>query len=39
MKEELESVVLQMYRDGLQCCEAVREFQSVKPPGAILGLQ
>jgi hypothetical protein len=27
MKEELESVVLQMYRNGLQCCEAVREFQ------------
>jgi Fis family transcriptional regulator len=27
MKEQLESVVLQMYRAGLQCSEAVREFQ------------
>jgi DNA-binding NtrC family response regulator len=27
MKEQLESVVLQMYRDGLRCSEAVREFQ------------
>jgi Fis family transcriptional regulator len=27
MKEQLESVVLQMYGAGLQCSEAVREFQ------------
>lgn len=27
VKEQLESVVLQMYRSGLQCSEAVREFQ------------
>jgi len=27
MKEQLESVALQMYRDGLRCSEAVREFQ------------
>lgn len=27
MRELLESVVLQMYRAGLQCSEAVREFQ------------
>jgi Fis family transcriptional regulator len=27
MKEELESVVLQMYRAGMRCSEAVREFQ------------
>jgi len=27
MKEELESVVLQMYRAGVRCSEAVREFQ------------
>jgi Fis family transcriptional regulator len=27
MKDELESVVLQMYRAGLRCSEAVREFQ------------
>jgi Fis family transcriptional regulator len=27
MKEQLESVVLQMYRDGMRCSEAVREFQ------------
>ena len=27
MKEQLESVVLQMYRAGLRCSEAVREFQ------------
>ena len=27
MKERLESVVLQMYRAGLRCSEAVREFQ------------
>ena len=29
MKEELEQVVLQMYRSGLQYGEAVREFQRV----------
>ena len=27
MKEQLESIVLQMYRDGVRCSEAVREFQ------------
>ena len=27
MKEQLESVVLQMYRAGIRCSEAVREFQ------------
>jgi Fis family transcriptional regulator len=27
MKEQLERVVLQMYKTGLQCSEAVREFQ------------
>ena len=27
MKEQLESVVLQMYRTGVRCSEAVREFQ------------
>jgi DNA-binding NtrC family response regulator len=27
MKDQLESVVLQMYRAGLCCSEAVREFQ------------
>ena len=27
MKEQLESVVLQMYKAGLGCSEAVREFQ------------
>ena len=27
MKEQLESVVLQMYRAGARCSEAVREFQ------------
>ena len=27
MKEQLESVVLQMYRAGLRCSEAVRQFQ------------
>jgi hypothetical protein len=27
MKEQLESVVLQMYRAGVSCSEAVREFQ------------
>lgn len=27
MKEQLENVVLQMYRAGLRCSEAVREFQ------------
>ena len=27
MKEQLASVVLQMYKAGLQCSEAVREFQ------------
>jgi Fis family transcriptional regulator len=27
MKDELESVVLQMYRAGLRCSDAVREFQ------------
>ena len=27
MKEQLESVVLQMYRAGVGCSEAVREFQ------------
>jgi Fis family transcriptional regulator len=27
MKEQLECVVLQMYRNGLRCSEAVREFQ------------
>jgi Fis family transcriptional regulator, factor for inversion stimulation protein len=27
MKEQLESVVLQMYRAGVRCSEAVREFQ------------
>jgi Fis family transcriptional regulator, factor for inversion stimulation protein len=27
MKEQLESVVSQMYRAGLRCSEAVREFQ------------
>jgi Fis family transcriptional regulator, factor for inversion stimulation protein len=27
MKEELERVVLQMYRAGMRCSEAVREFQ------------
>ena len=29
MKEQLESVVLQMYRAGLRCSEAVKEFQKV----------
>src|ERR1700732_4664317 len=29
MKEQLESVVLQMYRAGVRCSEAVREFQKV----------
>ena len=27
MKDQLESVVLQMYRAGVSCSEAVREFQ------------
>jgi Fis family transcriptional regulator len=27
VKDQLESVVLQMYRAGLRCSEAVREFQ------------
>ena len=27
MKDQLESVVLQMYRTGVRCSEAVREFQ------------
>ena len=27
MKEQLESVVLQMYQAGVRCSEAVREFQ------------
>jgi Fis family transcriptional regulator, factor for inversion stimulation protein len=27
MKEQVESIVLQMYRAGLRCSEAVREFQ------------
>jgi Fis family transcriptional regulator, factor for inversion stimulation protein len=27
MKEQLESVVLQMYRAGVRCSDAVREFQ------------
>jgi Fis family transcriptional regulator len=27
MKEQLESIVLQMYRDGVRCSEAVQEFQ------------
>jgi len=27
MKEQLSSVVLQMYRNGMRCSEAVREFQ------------
>jgi Fis family transcriptional regulator len=27
MKEQLESVVLQMYKAGVRCSEAVREFQ------------
>jgi hypothetical protein len=27
MKEQLSSVVLQMYRGGMRCSEAVREFQ------------
>jgi Fis family transcriptional regulator, factor for inversion stimulation protein len=27
MKEQLESVVLQMYKAGMRCSEAVREFQ------------
>jgi DNA-binding NtrC family response regulator len=27
MKEQLESVVLQMYRSGVRCPDAVREFQ------------
>ena len=27
MKEQLESVVLQMYKAGIRCSEAVREFQ------------
>jgi Fis family transcriptional regulator len=27
MKEQLENVVFQMYRAGLRCSEAVREFQ------------
>ena len=27
MKEQLESVVLEMYRAGVRCSEAVREFQ------------
>ena len=27
MKEQLESVVLQMYRAGMRCSEAMREFQ------------
>ncbi len=27
MKEQLESVVLQMYRAGVRCSEAIREFQ------------
>ena len=27
MKDQLESVVLQMYRAGVRCSEAVREFQ------------
>ena len=27
MKDQLESVVLQMYKAGVQCSEAVREFQ------------
>ena len=27
MKDELESVVLQMYEAGMRCSEAVREFQ------------
>jgi Fis family transcriptional regulator len=27
MKEQLESVVLQMYKAGMPCSEAVREFQ------------
>ena len=27
MKEQLDSVVLQMYRAGVRCSEAVREFQ------------
>ena len=27
MKEQLSSVVWQMYRDGMRCSEAVREFQ------------
>jgi Fis family transcriptional regulator len=29
MKEQLESVVWQMYRDGVRCSEAVQEFQKV----------
>ena len=29
MKEQLESVVLQMYKAGVPCSEAVREFQKV----------
>jgi Fis family transcriptional regulator, factor for inversion stimulation protein len=29
MKDELESVVLQMYKAGMRCSEAVREFQKV----------
>jgi Fis family transcriptional regulator, factor for inversion stimulation protein len=29
MKEQLETVVLQMYRTGVRCSEAVREFQKV----------
>ena len=29
LKEELEQIVLQMYRSGLQCSEAVPEFQKI----------
>jgi Fis family transcriptional regulator len=29
MKEQLESVVLEMYRAGVRCSDAVREFQTV----------
>ena len=29
MKDQLESVILQMYEAGMRCSEAVREFQKV----------
>ena len=29
MKEQLESVILQMYKAGMRCSEAVREFQKI----------